>query len=467
MRRLVICVLVLLAAAASARSQDGDENDRVSTLEKRMEDMEKRHRAETRKLRDRIAELEKGGEPRSELEAEVERLIRDADDEAASGAREPHLPRQTFRANLFNPRITVFADFVGRLDSGPVFSAHDHGHGGDEHEEDHEEEEHDDEEHEEDEHGHEDDGPRADDRFSLREVELDLRADIDPYAKGALILAFEEEGPGEYEFHVEEGYLTLETLPWNLRAKIGRFRTAFGVINRLHLHDLPQVDYPLPVRAYLGAHGDAQTGVHVSWLPPEVLSFTPEITLEVLNGENSALLAGADAKDPAYIGRLQLFRDLGPGSFLQFGTSHLVGETNRHGNDLTWLAGVDALYKWRDPGQGENRSFVAQGELFILSRDTGEETIDSLGAYAFVQYQPLRSWFFGVRGDWAESPEDEDDEAWSLGAYASYYTTEFLRFRLGYEYLDSDDRDEALHSLFLQITWVFGSHPAEPYWFNK
>ena len=472
MRRLMVCVLVLLAAAVSARGEDVDANDRISALEKRMEEMEKTHQAEADRLRARIAELEETRGESSDLENEIDRLLRDADAEADVGRGDPAASpvRSTIRDNMFNPRITVFADFVGRIDSGPVFASHDHGHGEDHADEHHDEDEHEDEDEHGDEHEgehHEEEGARIDDRFSLREVEIDLRAAVDPYAKAALIVAFEEEEPGNYAVHVEEAYLTLETLPWNLRGKIGRFRTAFGIVNKLHTHDLPQPNYPVPVRAYLGSHGDAQTGGHLSWLAPEFLGFTPEVTLEVLNGENSRLLAGADAKDPAFIGRFQLFRDIGPGSFFQLGTSHLVGETSRHGNDLTWLAGLDALYKWRDPGKGEYRSFVAQSELFMLSRDTGEETIDALGAYAYAQFQPARRWFFGVKGDWAESPEHEGDEAWSVGAYVSYYTTEFLRFRLGFEHLDSDDRDEALNSLFLQITWVFGSHPAEPYWFSK
>jgi hypothetical protein len=80
------------------------------------------------------------------------------------------------------------------------------------------------------------------DRFALREVELDLRADIDPRAKGVLVVALEEELPEEYAITIEEGYAAFTALPYNLHARAGRMRTAFGVMNRLHKHDLPSFE---------------------------------------------------------------------------------------------------------------------------------------------------------------------------------------------------------------------------------
>src|SRR5262245_1556976 len=70
-------------------------------------------------------------------------------------------------ASVFNPAITVFGNFLGRLDDQPVFL--------------------------------EDDPTmeRVDDRWNLREVEVDFRAAIDPWAGGVVIASFESDAHGE------------------------------------------------------------------------------------------------------------------------------------------------------------------------------------------------------------------------------------------------------------------------------
>ena len=47
-------------------------------------------------------------------------------------------------------------------------------------------------------------------------------------------------------------------------------------------------------------------------------------------------------------------------------------------------------------------------------------------------------------------------------------TSEFLRFRLGYEHTDSDIATlDGLDSFFLELAFVFGAHPIDPYWVNR
>jgi hypothetical protein len=52
--------------------------------------------------------------------------------------------------------------------------------------------------------------------------------------------------------------------------------------------------------------------------------------------------------------------------------------------------------------------------------------------------------------------------------YLSYYTSEFLRFRAGYEHRWSDvAADNGINSFIAEVNVVFGSHPTEPYWVNR
>ena len=64
--------------------------------------------------------------------------------------------------------------------------------------------------------------------------------------------------------------------------------------------------------------------------------------------------------------------------------------------------------------------------------------------------------------------EEVEEETDVYSAYVSYYTTEFFRMRLGYEHRASDHEEEdGLNSLFVEFNFVFGSHPAEPWWVNR
>jgi hypothetical protein len=56
----------------------------------------------------------------------------------------------------------------------------------------------------------------------------------------------------------------------------------------------------------------------------------------------------------------------------------------------------------------------------------------------------------------------------TYAAFLTYYTTEFLRLRLGYEHTKSDVAEmDGLDTGWLELNFVFGSHPVEPYWVNR
>lgn len=376
-------------------------------------------------------------EEEAEADEALEKLLEEAEELAEEetsteeGRDSPLVTELTQRLNEFNPRITVFGDFLGRIDDSRVLN---------------------------------EDGNEVGDRFSLREVEVDFRADVDPFAKAVMIAAFEEETPNEYKATIEEGYVTFESLPWALRAKVGRFRTPFGTLNKLHLHDLPQTTLPLPLVNFLGAEGDIQNGIEVS----RMLPWAPvTVTLDVLNGENAAVLAGSDARLPAVLGHAGLFVDLNDDLFMEVGGSHLFGYSDEDGTKQTNLSGLDFLLRWRPRSRGRYRSLVLQSELFYLNREIPGDRVESIGFYAMAQVQLGRPWYLGARYDYSQLPDrDDDDFEWGGGVFLSHYTTEFLRLRVGYEHTERAFEDHN-DTVYFQLTFVFGSHPVEPYWFNR
>ena len=83
-----------------------------------------------------------------------------------------------------------------------------------------------------------------------------------------------------------------------------------------------------------------------------------------------------------------------------------------------------------------------------------ESAAGPIGWTATLQVQPTRPVYIGLR-------VDNMDEDWQYAAYLSYYTSEFLRLRAG----AATDLDTWIADA--QLTFVWGSHPVEPYWVNR
>src|SRR5206468_1339787 len=94
------------------------------------------------------------------------------------------------------------------------------------------------------------------DNFDAREFEVGFQSPLDPYSSTKIFVSFENGNVS-----IEEGYAYWTGLPGRIRFDIGKFRQQFGELNRWHLHALPETEYPLALRAYLGEDGLAGTGI--------------------------------------------------------------------------------------------------------------------------------------------------------------------------------------------------------------
>jgi hypothetical protein len=453
-----------LAAALSAQPAAGGQDDGQPPMEEilrelrrlrdRVDGLEGMHRADLeriRQLEERLLEQEppppgRGAAPDGRLPSVVDTTLPPPDLTWA-------LPAGTAggQGNLLNPAITVFLDFGFSLST--------------------------------------DDDDPALNRFNLRETEIDLRAAVTPWADGALVLAFPEETETDsggdtdvtIEFEIEEAFLNAHTLPFGFALKGGKFRNAFGRNNLLHTHDLPQVDRPLAAQAFLGPEGLSTVGGSASWLVPNPWDAYIEIVGELVNadgGEESPILGGPDADNPAALAHVRWFGDLGDWTSLELGGSYLYGHTSSDGDFDANVFGADATIKWLDPSAPDLRSLLLQAEFFWAQADVesapfGPSRNDTFGFYAFGQYQFARNWYTGVRFDYTEFPDLDErppgDEDWAVSPYVSWYPTEFLRLRLEYQHLESlesgdwNDQD----NLFFAVTVTFGAHPPHPYWVNR
>lgn len=388
--------------------------------------------ATVNRLQRRMQELE------TERSADRQR-IRNLEEQLGSASAST--PVATGVGNQLNPRITAFVDGGGSLSNNSDDTALN--------------------------------------RFNLREAEIDLRAAVSPVADGVLIAAFAEQidiGDDETTIdtsvELEEAYIDAHSLIEDVGLKFGKFRAAFGVDNRLHTHDLPQVTRPLATAAFLGPEGLKTTGVSASWLVPNPWETWIELTAEVTNadaGEESPILAGPDADNPAVLARLAMFEELSDDSTLELGTSFIHGR-----GEPPYVLGGDATWTWRDPEKPDFESLLLQGEVYWSNSEFGDDAArdSQFGAYAFGQYQFRQNWYAGLRYDYTDTPSTEAalrDSTWGLSPYVTWYASEALRLRLEFQHLEHDllGGGSSEQAVMFGITWFIGAHPPHPYWVNR
>ncbi|HET7504444.1 MAG TPA: hypothetical protein VFK02_25655 [Kofleriaceae bacterium] len=332
-------------------------------------------------------------------------------------------------------------------------------------------------------------GAPIDDRPFLRTAELDFRAAVDPYADAVAILALEDQAGNGFDADVEEGYVVikrlpiLESAPLGLKLKIGRYRAPIGNVNRLHMHDLPWTTRPLPISRMLGTEngeffesGYNAVGADAEVILPEIIpGAVIELNTDVVDGGSIAITGGDGHDHPGYLGHANLFFTAHDTHDINLGvTGYYEGGAHRAG-----LVGVDALYKWKPLAAGEFHSVVIGGELLYANRkfaaDTdGDGLLDAdkqtapLSWFGFAQVQLSWHVYLGGRFDYVQDIAAPDLTTQVAAGYLSYYTSEFLRFRAGYEHRWSDLAAETgTNSFIAEVNVVFGSHPTEPYWVNR
>jgi hypothetical protein len=417
---MIPLILVLLCAQAQekdpAKTQDPKVQDRLDDQEDRIKDLERR-----------LAETEKR--------------------QAQTTSANP--------ATVLNPRLTVIGDFLWRFDDRKVFVDNDPAE------------------------------PIISDTINVREVELDLRASVDPYVDGVAILAVESESPGEFEMSVEEFYAVIKSLPLPLwetpplgtKIKVGRFRTEFGLNNKLHTHDLPQTDRPLVVEEFLGFEGQVANGLSTQSFLPSPGDTALELTLQVLNGGSAPIAEQTNRS--SYLANLNFYVPLADEHSLNVAAVGFYGVNDRDLGHQSRVASLDLLYKWKPARMGEYRSFVLGGQMFYGSHEfqadtDGDGLGDSparthpFGYYLFAQYQLSARVYAGIRWDHAEVLTDHTTWRRKISPYLTWYTTEFFRARVTYEHTFSElPGENRLDSVFVELVVVFGAHPPEPFWVNK
>lgn len=298
-----------------------------------------------------------------------------------------------------------------------------------------------------------DDDPTADKRAFLKEAELGLAADVDPFLRAEAYIAFADED-GETVAEVEEAFGKYSNLGKGWSAKFGKIAAGIGRVQRNHADSLNWLDYPFVVQDMLGEEGLRAGGASLSYLFPGERFH--ELTFEALDAPDEALFAGAHAGSPLFVGHYRTFFDFSEDASAQVGVTYANGPSAA-GSNRAQLFGADLTYKFQ-PGTG-GRSLVLESESYWGRPSAGGRNVFGTFVAATYEFQPR--WFGYVKYDYSEIPGTTDTRrGWTVGAKLK--VTEFHHWRAEFQRITSNFAADR-NLLTLQFQWAIGPHPAHKY----
>ncbi|MBN2213636.1 MAG: hypothetical protein JW723_05275 [Bacteroidales bacterium] len=302
----------------------------------------------------------------------------------------------------------------------------------------------------------------------MRGLEMTFESALDPFARGKVIMHLHQD-----ELEVEEAYIELLNLPLNLKLKTGIFYTEYGLLNRYHTHALPQFDRPRVAARYFGIEGLGGVGAEADFMLPCLLfAHATSLDISVTEGSNDFIFTTGRDINLLYTAHFKNYYDISESSFIEYCISGAGGrnDTSLYTNSFVGSFGV--RYKWMPPGRSKYRTLDWNTEFYHGIAETTGKSIHSNGFYSSIQNKlNARFWICGRIG-YAQMPYDNKQYEWDYTICFDYWQSEFVFFRLQYQYnhryihdipAGSGDRLPSDHSLIVQVSWAMGPHKHEAY----
>ncbi len=319
------------------------------------------------------------------------------------------------------------------------------------------------------------DSPKSDtngaDRVSIREIELVLGSNVDPYSRLDATIAFNEDNTAE----LEEAYLTRFQLPFDTTARIGRFKPKIGRDLAAHRDSLDTVDEPLVIQRYFGEEGMNKSGADLTKLLDLPSPFVHQLTVGVLEGGTGkgGTAFGDTKRHPTIYGHLKNSLDIADMTSLDLGLTYAAGHKDKEEAFKVNILGLDATLIHH---LNANQDLKLQGEAFYMDRrDSFLDTTNPLtgavtqndvdgylwGGYGLLDFRINSQWATGFRFDYVElvdnplsNPHDADI---GYAGYLTFYQSEFARWRLQVNHIDlATGKDD--NQFWIQGTFAIGDH---------
>lgn len=313
--------------------------------------------------------------------------------------------------------------------------------------------------------------------FNFQQLELAVRAPVDPYFRFDAYLVF-----GLFGVELEEAYGTTLALPAGLQARFGQFLTRFGRINATHPHAWDFADQPLAIGRVFGAEGSRGLGAELSWLLP--LPWSVEWAVSASGaagaGTNRSFYGGDDlgVRGPAdllYISALKQFFELSSDWSALWGLSGAFGPNSSGRANRTEVYGTDFFLKYRPIRTASTSEVRWQTELVHRRRQVPDAVLTDVNAYSQLAWRFSRRWVSAGRYEYgspvwdldgrrAADPLDPDwvDARHRVAIALTHYPTEFSRLRLQTS-SDLPGDSDPIWSAFLTAELVVGAHSAHAF----
>ncbi len=471
-----LCGIVLLftwcgyadePATVVANDQVAELKAMILEMQEQMADMQHSHQQELDALKNELEVLRQQGATGAAAPAEDEAAsLRSLAEGMVSTPDTPEkAPEETvFKArglslSQMNPEISASGDFLGYLRD----QRHSRNHAG----------------------------------MDMRGLELNFQSYLDPFSRMKATLHVTEE-----EVHLEEAYFTRFSVFNNVNMDMGKFRQQFGIVNRWHEDALDQVFYPLALQYIFGEEGLAQTGISLDWTLPQRGKVCHGLTLQITGSDNEELFTGDTWGRPAVLAHYKNYRDLSTNTYMEFGLSGLLGWNDEwdtflwrddgfqlfkdHDALATAVYGADFSLVWEPVDRALYRNLEWRSEVFFLDRDilapdwSGKDNIQAWGAYSYLQSKLAKRLDAGIRVDYFQPDSKRyanmpgaslaplaytsgSPQRWQVAPYVTWWQSEFVKFRVEYDYAWGHGMEEPEHALWLQANFAVGPHKHERY----
>jgi hypothetical protein len=293
--------------------------------------------------------------------------------------------------------------------------------------------------------------------FSLRAAELNLEAPIDPFLKGWAVITGSNQG-----IDLEEAAMQTTKLPYSLQFTAGRFFAPFGRFSQWHDHELPMVDRPNSINAYVGGEGQAD-GVQLRYLVPTPFFLEAiAVTSNKLGTDNNRVsnTTLVPMSQWTHLGRLHASADLSDSISADLGASEawtpassycivggVVTTTCRLADSWRTLSGADLTLRYQPSSGGLYHGVIwgtevmqndEQGFNPLTLTPTGR--VHTYSGYTNIETKMGRSTRIGAFADLTALPDTAKRDYFtrSVAGYASYEFSEFNRIRIEYEHVSNN-----------------------------
>lgn len=289
--------------------------------------------------------------------------------------------------------------------------------------------------------------------FDFRSAELNLEAAVDPFLKGWAVITGSNQG-----VDVEEAGMQTTSLPHGLTARAGRVFAPFGRFSQWHDHELPMVDRPNSLNAFVGGEAQAD-GLELTYLVP-----TP-FFLEAIAGSYNKIGADnqrADNLAPrtfaqwTYLGRLHGYGDITDNTGFDLGVSEawtpkldsfkdVTGPsagtviTESQVDSFRTLSGADLTLRYQPSAGGLYKGIIWTTEamqdnerLYDPTTGIADGRTHAYAGYSNIETKLGRVVRVGSFADLTQMSFNSKQVTQTYAGYVTFEITEFDRIRLQY-----------------------------------